>query len=257
MFPRFVPAPVLAAALLVAASSAQAQITTNQGALDALGSGHAARTSAKHAPAHPHPKPHPSKAAPKPAAKSAARKSDAAPSRPAPSPTIPATPPAAPVLAPPVVQVPTHAPPPPPPVPVVQSAQGTAAALPGGTRIGFGPDSSDLNPATMQALQDFATGLKADPQARAEVDAYGSGPADDPSTPRRMALSRGLNVRAVLINAGIPTTRIYVRAVGLPHDGGSADRVDLVRSDAANGTPAPAAATSASPTPAATPGGSR
>ncbi|MCQ8240882.1 OmpA family protein [Rhizosaccharibacter radicis] len=254
--------PAVAAAMLLATMlPAAAQITTNQGALDSLGGGKApAKGATHHALAKrktPNKGAHPA-AARKPAGHAAA------PARPAPSPTIPAAPPPPPVLGPAPVQVPTHAPPPPPPVPVVQSATGSVESLPTGTRIGFGSGSADLNPATMKALGDFADSLKADPTKRAEIEAYGSGAPDDPSTPRRVALSRGLNARAVLINAGIPSTRIYVRAIGLPHDGGSADRVDLrlvgaekegvaPTQGAATTAAAPAAGASPPPTPA--PGG--
>ena len=117
-------------------------------------------------------------------------------------------------------------------------ADGDASAIAGGTQITFGPDSADLNDATMQALRDFADRLKADPGARALIDAYSHGTVDDPSTPRRMALARGLAARAVLIESGIPSTRIYVRAIGRPPESAAPsktspphDRVDLTLSD--------------------------
>lgn len=46
------------------------------------------------------------------------------------------------------------------------------------------------------------------------VVAYAAGVADDPSAARRTSLARGLSVRAALIAAGVPSTRIYVRALG-------------------------------------------
>ncbi len=138
-----------------------------------------------------------------------------------------------------MINVPLHPEPPPPPVPVVATAAGAVSAIQGGSRITFGSGSADLNPTTMQALKDFTAHMKADPEARAQVDAYGSGTSDDPSTPRRMSLSRGLAARAVLINGGIASTRIYVRAIGQPGDGGPADRVDLTRSDELQKAPEP------------------
>ncbi|MGI4746324.1 MAG: hypothetical protein ACRYFY_09815, partial [Janthinobacterium lividum] len=171
-------------------------MTTNQGALDALGSGRPARhvTAAHHAsrPAH---------ATARTTTKSTAHTAHKTAARPAaashvPAATIPAGPPPPPVFRAPVINVPLHPPPPPPPVPVVQNAVGTATPIDNGTRITFGNGSADLNPATMQALQAFADRLKADPQSRADLGAYGAGTADDPSTPRRMALSRGLAARA-------------------------------------------------------------
>ena len=233
----------------VAISPATAQVTTNQGALDALGSSRpAAHTGTAHHAAKPaHPAAHPGHTSDHNAAKSGSRATHKAATRstsgrPPPAATIPPAPPPPPVFRAPVINVPLHPPPPPPPVPVVQDAAGVATPIDGGTRITFGPGSSDLNPATMQALQGFATQLKADPLARADLEAYGLGTPEDPSTPRRMALSRGLAARAVLINEGIPSTRIYVRVIGQPtpdnpsaagstgastDTGSPADRVDL------------------------------
>ena len=151
--------------------------------------------------------------------------------------TIPPAPPPPPVFRAPVINVPLHPPPPPPPVPVVPTAAGQAATLPGGTRISFGPGSADLNPVTMQALHDVAAELRARPTSRVNLDAFGSASADDPSTPRRLAFERGIAARAVLINDGIASTRIYVRVIGAaPAAGGApADRVDLLPSQAGPG----------------------
>ncbi|WP_419729784.1 OmpA family protein [Lichenicola sp.] len=231
----------------VAISPAAAQVTTNRSALDALGSGKpAAHATATHHPARPaHTSGHGHASAHNAATagKGSAHKPAAKSGRPPPAATIPAAPPPPPVFRAPVINVPLHPPPPPPPVPVVQGAGGTATPIDGGTRITFGAASADLNPTTMQALQNFAAQLKADPLARADLEAYGLGTPEDPSTPRRMALSRGLAARAVLINEGIPSTRIYVRVIGQPTTGDTpsgatpsvtaadtaapADRVDL------------------------------
>ena len=226
---------------------ALAQVTTNQHALEALGS-------AGHAPAAhgvPHRRAVPRAVhGPSHAARVAARPARAASAHP-PAATIPPAPPPPPVFRAPVINVPLHPPPPPPPVPVVQTATGTATPIPDGVRIGFGAGSTDLNPVMMQALHDFSARLKADPAARSEIDASSSGTSEDPSTPRRNALSRGLAARAVLINDGIPSTRIYVRVLGqvTPDGSGSAaaappDRVDLRLAQA------PGTETAAAPAPA-------
>ena len=153
------------------------------------------------------------------------------------SPPIPAAPPPPPVFKAPLIDVPLHPEPPPPPVPVVARAVGVVSPIDGGSRITFGDGSADLNPAGMQALQAFQARLKADPDERAQIDAYGRGTADDPSTPRRISLARGLAARAVLINGGVPSTRIYVRAIGQPSDSGPPDRIDITTSQ--NQKPAP------------------
>lgn len=248
VLPVLAAATVLLAAPIAAATVAAAQVTTSQSALDALGSG-------EHKSAPHHAAPHGrGRASHESARGTHAQKRPAAAPVPAnaPAATIPAAPPAPPVFAAPVLNVPLHPPAPPPPVPVVQTATGVATALPDGVRITFGAAASDLNPATMQALHDFAARLKADPEARAILDAAAAGSPDDPSTPRRLALSRGLAARAVLINDGIASTRIYVRMD--PNAAAGNDRVDLHAQSnpdgAAQTTPAPAAAAAPVPTPA-------
>ena len=228
---------VLAVVASLGIAPVLAQTPGNQRALDQLGptpsvhrsparGHHARRATAHHAAA-----PHDTASTPKPTPVAT-------------PPAIPAAPPPPPVFKAPLINVPLHPEPPPPPVPVVASAVGTVSGIDGGSRITFGDGSADLNPAGMQALQAFASQLKADPQARAEIDAYGHGTTDDPSTPRRISLSRGLAARAVLINGGIPSTRIYVRAIGQPPDNGPADRIDITSSEKTPHAPDPVGAAS-------------
>ncbi|WP_158093468.1 OmpA family protein [Acetobacter sp. DsW_063] len=158
----------------------------------------------------------------------------AAPGKPPPPPTIPPAPPPIPVLAPPPVPVDLHPFPNPADPPAVKDAQGAATPIDGGVRITFAAKSSDLNAETRDAVLAFVKVLQEKPDSRALVDAIGSGAPNDPSRPRRMALQRGLAVRAVLMNAGVPSTRIYVRVLPAPTSPGPepADRVDIRRSDA-------------------------
>lgn len=263
---------IVAATLLLAAVPATAQVTTSRSALDALGSGSHPQ-SAHHAKPHPaaHAQSaHAQSAHAQPAARNAARKPGAtakpsaagrtnrhqAASTPAnaPAATIPGAPPPPPVFTAPVINVPLHPPAPPPPVPVVQTATGTATPLADGVRIGFGASSSDLNPGTMQALHDFAARVKAQPDARAVLDAAAVGSADDPSTPRRLALSRGLAARAVLINDGIASTRIYVRMD--PNAAAGSDQVSLHLQSNPDGAAPPSADPAAGAVPATPPAAS-
>ncbi|MDP9095036.1 MAG: hypothetical protein M3N26_00535 [Pseudomonadota bacterium] len=150
-------------------------------------------------------------------------------------PAIPVSPPA--ILAlPPPVAVPLAHPAPPPVVPLADDAPGTAMAIPNGLRVSFGTDRADLSPATAAALTQFADGLVAQPTASINLFAYAAGSPDDPSTPRRLSLQRALAARAVLMKAGIPSPRIYPRALG-PAGGSEPDRVDVV-----TGSPTPPAA---------------
>jgi outer membrane protein OmpA-like peptidoglycan-associated protein len=239
------------------ASPALAQVSVNGSALDALKPSAPAAAPATSAPAtsrqHPVAKPatrqsthtapaHPARAtsahstpAQAPAAKPGAARLPPRVGPPRPVTLAPAAP--APVVLPPLVELPTHpAPPPPAPVPTVADAIGEVIKLPGGgVRITFGPGKSDLNPATMNAIRDLAHAIKDNPNTDVNLFAYAAGVPDDPSTPRRLSLSRALAVRAVLISEGIVSTRIYPRALGAPPDG-VPDRVDMT-SGATTGAP--------------------
>jgi outer membrane protein OmpA-like peptidoglycan-associated protein len=227
-----------AGALLLAASGARAQVTTNDKALQAL----------KPEPAPPSPAA--SAAAPPPAASHAtphraAVRSAHAKAKPAPLPPVPGSPPPIPVLVPPPPVLPGHVRPPPPPIPIKPDAVGTVAQLGEGLRITFGPGSSDINPAMDQALLDVAAKAKSDPAAIITITAWAPGTKEDPSTPRRLSLDRALNARAILINAGIVSERIDAVAKGASDIGNlPADRMDITvarpRSTPPATAPAPA-----------------
>lgn len=151
----------------------------------------------------------------------------AAPPAPAPPQVrVPLAPPPPPMLPPPLV-VPTRPPAPPTPAPVAADAPGAAVQIPDGLRVTFGESRADLNPATETALRSLAHAAPGD--AAFTVAAFAPGAPEDPSTPRRLSLSRALTVRSVLIAEGIASVRIYVKALG-PGPGladGPADRVDV------------------------------
>ncbi|HVZ27227.1 MAG TPA: OmpA family protein, partial [Rhizomicrobium sp.] len=56
---------------------------------------------------------------------------------------------------------------------------------------------------------------------------YGGEKGDKGSDARRLSLKRALAIRQVLIDDGVPSERIDVRAMGGADDGGPADRVDV------------------------------
>lgn len=225
------------AALLLALPGQGRAQAVNNGALDALTPARPASRPAPPRPAAPRTdapaRPQASKPAPGPSAAGNAAARQAIPVPPKP-PAIPVAPPAI-AAIPPAVSVPVAKPPAPPTAPVVADAPGEATPIPGGLRVTFGPDRADLNGVTEPALRDFAQTLKSNEQATVNVVATAAGTADDPSTPRRLSLSRALAARAVLVNAGIASTRIYVRALGASGPDGPADRVDLIASGAAAG----------------------
>ena len=162
--------------------------------------------------------------------------------------TMPLTPPPVPVLPPPIF-VPTRPVEPPPPPTISADALGTIAPIPDGLRLTFGTAETAISPTTDAALRGLAKAM-AD-GATVSVVAYAAGTPDDPSTARRASLSRALQVRSVLIESGIASPRIYVRALGAsvpPPAGVSPDRVDVTVNAP---PPAPNTGTSAQPQKAA------
>ncbi len=156
------------------------------------------------------------------------------------APDMPKLPPPPPVIPPPIM-VPTRPPPPPPPLRIAADAPGTASAIGTGLRVTFGAARADLNPTTERAIRALAHSVPAD--ARFDLAASAAGKPDDSSAARRLSLSRGLNVRAVLINAGVASGRILLRSLAAPvrslaapaDDDDAPDRVDL----AVQGQPGP------------------
>ena len=252
-------AAVLTAVLLCAAAPALAQVTIDLHALDALPAGKG---------------PPPSRAAPRPALKprpQAVAKPAAQPAPPVateqpatsppqvatttpaspPSPAAPPPPPAAtlpngapPTVTLPPVSLPAEQPAPPPPPPVSATAATNASALGNGLRLTFSPGEADLNPASIAAIDGIAQGLQSHADSSVNVVAYAAPTPDDPSTARRLSLSRALAVRSALIADGVNSSRIYVRALGGSEtSGGPDDRVDvtLLGANASAGSAANAA----------------
>jgi len=164
--------------------------------------------------------------------------------------SLPAAPEPMPVIAPP--PAPQAAPPPPPPRPAtVPNAGSAVASTQAGARVTFAIGKSDLSPEAGEALRTFAQAAPKDDLVTFNVAAYAAGDKDDPSTSRRLALARALQIRTALMAEGIASTRIYVRAYGATGDfaAGPPDRVDIATLGTATAAaPAPGAAGSATPT---------
>lgn len=211
--------PVILAGVWLCAG-AQAQVTTNPDALEGLG-----KPERPAAPVRrPQPRPRPQRTAkPSPPPAPAPETKPAAAAKP---PAVPVTPPA--ILAlPPPVAVPLAHPPSDPVVVVTDDAPGDASRIERGVRVTFGPDRVDLNPATIAALRAFARESLEQSGSSINVFAYAAGNQDDPSTPRRLSLARALAARAVLMQAGIASPRIYPRALGPAGGEIDPDRVDV------------------------------
>jgi outer membrane protein OmpA-like peptidoglycan-associated protein len=93
--------------------------------------------------------------------------------------------------------------------------------------IAFGADSSQLPEDAKGRLDGIVRNMTGNDRLRAQIIAYAAGTSDTASQARRLSLSRALTVRAYLIEKGIASTRLDVRALGYQVEGGSPDRVDI------------------------------
>ena len=111
-----------------------------------------------------------------------------------------------------------------------------AAALPriplppvGGSllRIDFAGASTRLTPDAERRLASLAATMMEN-DGRLQLKAHAGGTSETRRSARRLSLSRALEVRSFLIEQGIRSTRIDVRALGRPEDDGPSERVDVV-----------------------------
>ncbi|MAF94806.1 MAG: lysophospholipase [Rhodospirillaceae bacterium] len=94
-------------------------------------------------------------------------------------------------------------------------------------QVAFGVTASKLPPEAKNGLKDLAEKLKDKKNLRLQLLAYAGGKALSPSKARRMSLSRALSVRSFLIENGIRSTRIDVRALGSKTSEKPLNRVDV------------------------------
>jgi outer membrane protein OmpA-like peptidoglycan-associated protein len=155
-------------------------------------------------------------------------------------PALPQAPPPAPNLAAPAPQAPAPRPAPAPTGTAAPPATAPAAPAlpPAALRLTFAANDSTLPPPSRAQLDAFARRAAPDDAGRIVVLGFGDDAEGDVSRARRLALARAVEVRQVLVASGIRATRIDVRALGKPTDGGSPDRVDLSLSAPA-GSPRP------------------
>ena len=93
--------------------------------------------------------------------------------------------------------------------------------------LSFAAEESEL-PAGQRAALDTLSQQMAGTEDRLQIRAYASSTgAEGGSGARRLSLTRALAVRAYLIDKGIRSTRIDVRALGTPTDGSAPDRVEV------------------------------
>jgi outer membrane protein OmpA-like peptidoglycan-associated protein len=158
----------------------------------------------------------------------------AAPSSPSAAPQPPPPPATVAMAPPPVASIPPVPPPvapanpPAPPVPPVVAGAATEAAATGtGLRLTFTNDKSDLSPGSADSIKHFVQSAPTGDTTTFNVLAFASGDPNDPSVARRLSLERAIAVRAALMADGVPSSRIYLRALGFEPGRGPPDRVDL------------------------------
>jgi outer membrane protein OmpA-like peptidoglycan-associated protein len=185
----------------------------------------------------PTPAPAPVKAAPE-------VKVEAAPVAPPPPPMALTQPPAPQEKAPVADLAPETAPPPPAApsgtvvvdLPPEDAPQPGVASLPPSTgplsdgdnmRIVFDQDSSKLPQDARDALKALSDQLKGQENLRLQLLAYAGTADTSASAARRLSLSRALAVRSHLIESGVRSTRIDVRALGNKSSDEVTERVDI------------------------------
>ncbi len=205
----------------------------------------------------PAPKPAMPKAPP-PAPAPEVAEAPAPPAKIAPPPAAQAPAPEAPTAPPPPTEQASSAPPPPPPVneppaaaasapppPAMPAADkpdastepapteqasvppATAPAGDGPAQVLFNNDDTKLSADGQSVLAAVIEKLNADENQRLQLMAYAAGEDLTSSKARRISLSRALSVRSFLIEKGIRSTRIDVRALGDKADNDPKNRVDV------------------------------
>lgn len=94
--------------------------------------------------------------------------------------------------------------------------------------VPFAPDSADPPRDAVRSLSALAAMLAENDALRLRLNAYAPGATAEESRSRRLSLSRALAVRSRLVDAGISSTRIEVRALGNAATEGPLDRVDVI-----------------------------
>lgn len=108
------------------------------------------------------------------------------------------------------------------------AARPPANSAGGPVRVTFESESAKLPDSARNDLAGLAAALKSDDALRIQLLAYAEGTSETASQARRLSLSRALAVRSYLIEQGVRSTRMDVRALGDKAENGPADRVDVV-----------------------------
>ena len=116
--------------------------------------------------------------------------------------------------------------------PATRPNEGEATPLPAisseSLTVLFASEDSTIADSNKAALQTIAATIRSEERMRLQLKAYASAQDSSASAARRLSLSRALAVRSFLIESGVSSTRIDVRALGTKSESGPPDRVDLV-----------------------------
>ncbi len=102
------------------------------------------------------------------------------------------------------------------------------SGAPNMVRLGFKGGQAKLPAPAVKQLDAVVARLTKKISLRLQLLAYADGATTSGSQARRLSLSRALAVRSYLIEKGIRSTRIDVRALGNQVKGSPADRVDVI-----------------------------
>ena len=97
----------------------------------------------------------------------------------------------------------------------------------GASRVVFAGEDTRLPDGAEAVLDPIAAHASADDNLRIQLRAYAGGSEISASKARRLSLSRALAVRSYLIEQGVRSTRIDVRALGDKVDDDPVNRVDI------------------------------
>ena len=120
-------------------------------------------------------------------------------------------------------------------MPKAEDGDTSIAALPKGDepllRIPFDAPEARLPANLTAALDQLAGNVRDDQTVRLQLKAFAGGEGLSSSQARRLSLSRALSVRSYLMEKGIRSTRIDVRALGNKIESGPPNRVDIFEAD--------------------------
>ena len=143
-------------------------------------------------------------------------------------PSASASVPPPPTVAPPSTTIPSEAEPAPEKTQTASLTGGSGIVEPGlVTKVAFAADASKLPDDAKATLKGLVQKMGENAELRIQLLAYAGGPSLSSSKARRLSLSRALSVRSFLIESGMRSTRIDVRALGNKTEEEPVNRVDV------------------------------